>query len=166
MPGFCSVGADRGYDTADFIAGCRRQGVTPHVAMNDSRRRSAIDGRTTRHVGYGISQTIRMRIEQVFGWVKSVGGLRRSRFSRQTTNAIGRLHGRRRLQLAAAQQVAAGCDMTGAAQGAAAPPQGKRPLLVATPGRIAASSGTGTGTGAPAFAGWHGSRTLTLSASC
>jgi IS5 family transposase len=58
--------------------------------MNDSRRRSAIDGRTTRHVGYGISQTIRMRIEQVFGWVKSVGGLRRSRF-----------RGKRRTQLAA-----------------------------------------------------------------
>jgi IS5 family transposase len=88
--GRVTVGADRGYDTADFIAGCRRQGVTPHVAMNDSRRRSAIDGRTTRHVGYGISQTIRMRIEQVFGWVKSVGGLRRSRF-----------RGKRRTQLAA-----------------------------------------------------------------
>ena len=58
--------------------------------MNDSRRRSAIDGRTTRHVGYAISQTIRMRIEQVFGWVKSVGGLRRSRF-----------RGKRRTQLAA-----------------------------------------------------------------
>ena len=58
--------------------------------MNDSRRRFAIDGRTTRHVGHGISQTIRMRIEQVFGWVKSVGGLRRSRF-----------RGKRRAQLAA-----------------------------------------------------------------
>ena len=88
--GRVTVGADRGYDTADFVAGCRRQGVTPHVAMNDSRRRSAIDRRTTRHVGYGISQTIRMRIEQVFGWVKSIGGLRRSRF-----------RGKRRTQLAA-----------------------------------------------------------------
>ena len=58
--------------------------------MNDSRRSSAIDGRTTRHVGYGMSQTIRMRIEQVFGWLKSIGGLRRSRF-----------RGKRRTQLAA-----------------------------------------------------------------
>lgn len=88
--GRVTVGADRGYDTADFVARCRRQGVTPHVAMNDSRRSSAIDGRTTRHAGYGISQTIRMRIEQIFGWVKSIGGLRRSRF-----------RGRRRTQLAA-----------------------------------------------------------------
>ena len=88
--GRVTVGADRGYDTADFVAGCRRQGVTPHVAMNDSRRGSAIDRRTIRHVAYGISQTIRMRIEQVFGWVKSIGGLRRSRF-----------RGKRRTQLAA-----------------------------------------------------------------
>jgi transposase len=88
--GRVTVGADRGYDTADFVAGCRRQGVTPHVAMNDSRRRSAIDGRTSRHVGYRISQTLRMRIEQIFGWVKSIGGLRRSRF-----------RGKRRTQLAA-----------------------------------------------------------------
>jgi IS5 family transposase len=88
--GRVTVGADRGYDTADFVARCRRQGVTPHVAMNDARRSSAIDGRTTCHVGYGIRQTIRMRIEQVFGWLKSIGGLRRSRF-----------RGKRRTQLAA-----------------------------------------------------------------
>jgi transposase len=88
--GRVTVGADRGYDTADFVAGCRRRGVTPHVAMNESRRRSAIDARTTHHVGYGISQAIRMRIEQVFGWVKSIGGLRRTRF-----------RGKRRTQLAA-----------------------------------------------------------------
>lgn len=75
-----TLGADRGYDTRDFVDNCRNIGVTPHVAQNDSRRRSAIDQRTTRHVGYAISQRIRMRIEQVFGWGKTIGGLRRSRY--------------------------------------------------------------------------------------
>jgi len=75
-----TLGADRGYDTRDFVDNCRKIGVTPHVAQNDSRRRSAIDQRTTRHVGYSISQRIRMRIEQVFGWGKTIGGLRRSRY--------------------------------------------------------------------------------------
>jgi hypothetical protein len=89
--GHATVGADRGYDTKDFVARAREQNVTPHVAKNENAyRRSAIDGRTTRHVGYRISQTIRMRIEQVFGWIKSVGGLRRTRY-----------RGRRRTQLAA-----------------------------------------------------------------
>lgn len=89
--GRATVGADRGYDTKDFVARAREQNVTPHVAKNENaRRRSAIDGRTTRHEGYRISQTIRMRIEQVFGWIKSVGGLRRTRY-----------RGSRRTQLAA-----------------------------------------------------------------
>ncbi len=79
--GRATVGADRAYDTKDFVARCRQADVTPHVAQNENaRRRSAIDGRTTRHQGYGISQRIRMRIEQIFGWIKSVGGLRRTRF--------------------------------------------------------------------------------------
>ena len=86
-----TLGADRGYDTRGFVAGCREHGVTPHVTQHrHPRRRSAIDGRTTRHVGYRISQTIRMRIEQVFGWLKTVGGLRRTRF-----------RGRRKTQFAA-----------------------------------------------------------------
>jgi len=86
-----TVGADRGYDTRDFVRSCRDKGVTPHVAQHqNARRSSAIDGRTTRHVGYGISQTIRKRIEQIFGWIKSVGGLRRARY-----------RGRPRTQLAA-----------------------------------------------------------------
>jgi transposase len=76
----CTVGADRGYDTQEFIARCRAIGVTPHVAQHQTRRRSAIDGRTTRHVGYAISQCIRKRIEQVFGWAKTIGGLRRTRY--------------------------------------------------------------------------------------
>lgn len=69
-----TVGADRGYDTRDFVDDCRDIGATPHV------RRSAIDDRTTRHPGYSISQRIRKRIEQVFGWAKTVGGLRRTRY--------------------------------------------------------------------------------------
>lgn len=74
-----TLGADRGYDTADFIAACRSRGITPHVAQNTSKRRSAIDGRTTRWSGYAISLIKRRLIEQGFGWAKSIGGLRRSR---------------------------------------------------------------------------------------
>jgi len=91
VAGRSSVGADRAYDTRGFVAGCRQRGVTPHVAQNENaRRRSAIDGRTTRHIGYEISRLIRMRIESAFGWLKSVGGLRRTRF-----------RGRRKTQFAA-----------------------------------------------------------------
>lgn len=90
-PDGATLGADRAYDTRDFVRSCRERAITPHVAQHESqRRRSAIDGRTTRHVGYRISQTIRMRIEQIFGWIKSVGGLRRTRY-----------RGRARTQLAA-----------------------------------------------------------------
>jgi hypothetical protein len=79
--GRITVGADRAYDTRDFVAACREQGVTPHIAQNqNARRRSAVDDRTTRHIGYTISQRIRMRIEQVFGWTKVYGGLRKTRF--------------------------------------------------------------------------------------
>ena len=74
-----TLGADRGYDTRDFVESCRELGVTPHVAQNTTNRSSAIDERTTRHVGYSISQRLRMRIEQVFGWGKTIGGLRRTR---------------------------------------------------------------------------------------
>lgn len=74
-----TLGADRAYDTREFVDDCRDLGVTPHVAQNTTNRRSAIDGRTTRHVGYSISQRLRMRIEQVFGWGKTIGGLRRTR---------------------------------------------------------------------------------------
>jgi transposase len=74
-----TLGADRAYDTREFVDDCRELGVTPHVAQNTTNRRSALDGRTTRHVGYSISQRLRMRIEQVFGWGKTIGGLRRTR---------------------------------------------------------------------------------------
>lgn len=76
-----TVGADRGYDTRDFVADLRARGAVPHIARNvDKHRRSALDGRTTRHATYEISQRIRKRIEEIFGWMKTVGGLRRTRF--------------------------------------------------------------------------------------
>ena len=74
-----TLGADKGYDTTDFVAEMRRLGVTPHVSQNTNGRRSAIDGRTTRHSGYAISLRVRKRIEEVFGWIKTVGGLRKTR---------------------------------------------------------------------------------------
>jgi transposase len=74
-----TVGGDKNYDTADFVAGCRERGCTPHVSQNNTNRRSAIDARTTRHPGYRISTIKRKRIEEPFGWIKTVGGLRKTR---------------------------------------------------------------------------------------
>jgi len=74
-----TLGSDKAYDAAEHVARLRAIGVTPHVAQNNSGRRSAIDGRTTRHVGYRISQRLRKRIEEPFGWIKSVAGLRKTR---------------------------------------------------------------------------------------
>lgn len=75
-----TLGADRGYDTRAFVANCRERDVTPHVAQYQHPRRSAIDRRTTAHSGYAASQRVRKRIEAIFGWMKTVGGLRRTRF--------------------------------------------------------------------------------------
>ena len=75
-----TVGADRGYDTAGFVKQLRQMKVTPHVAQNDSNRSSAVDARTTRHEGYGISQRKRKRVEEVFGWMKTVALQRKTRF--------------------------------------------------------------------------------------
>ena len=69
-----TLAADKGYDAEDFVNELRSMRVTPHVAQNVSGRSSAIDGRTTRHDGYGISQRIRKRIEEGFGWIKTVAG--------------------------------------------------------------------------------------------
>ena len=74
-----TVGGDKGFDTQDFVAEMREINVTPHVAQNDNGRRSAIDGRTTRHPGYAVSLRIRKRIEEAFGWAKTVAGLRKAR---------------------------------------------------------------------------------------
>lgn len=74
-----TIGADKLYDTREFVAGCRDLGVTPHVAQNTSGRSSAIDGRTTRHDGYAKSQRKRKKVEENFGWGKTVGLLRKLR---------------------------------------------------------------------------------------
>ena len=75
-----TVAADKAYDTKDFVAKTRRLGFTPHVAQNVNGRRSAIDGRTTRHAGHVVSQRIRKRVEEPFGWIKTVGGGRKLRY--------------------------------------------------------------------------------------
>jgi transposase len=74
-----TLGADKGYDAADFVEELRTVNVRPHVAQNTNRRRSAIDQRTTRHPGYAASQRIRKRIEEAFGWIKTVAGLRQTK---------------------------------------------------------------------------------------
>jgi transposase len=75
-----TLGADKGYDTHDFVQACRQRQVTPHVTQNTSGRRSAIDARTTQHAGYPISQRIRKRVEEIFGWTKTVAGGRKLRY--------------------------------------------------------------------------------------
>jgi len=75
-----TLGADKGYDTDDFVAELRKRNVTPHIAQNESGRRSAIDGRTTNWGGYKVSQRLRKRVEEIFGWIKTVGGGRKLRF--------------------------------------------------------------------------------------
>lgn len=75
-----TVAGDKGYDTRGFVAQARDLGFTPHVAQNNTRQRSAIDGRTTRHPGHEISMRIRKRIEEPFGWMKTVGGSRKLRY--------------------------------------------------------------------------------------
>jgi transposase len=75
-----TLGADKAYDSRVFVASCRDRRVTPHVAQNTSRRRSAIDGRTVHHAGYAVSQRIRKRVEEIFGWIKTVGGGRKLRY--------------------------------------------------------------------------------------
>ena len=75
-----TLGADRGYDAKDFVAELRERWITPHVAQNTSGRRSAVDGRTTRHAGYALSQQARKRTEEAFGWMKTTAGQARTRY--------------------------------------------------------------------------------------
>jgi transposase len=74
-----TLGADKGFDAKEFVAELRERRVTPHIAQNTSGRSSAIDGRTTRHAGYTMSQRIRKRIEEAFGWMKTTAGQARTR---------------------------------------------------------------------------------------
>jgi transposase len=75
-----TIAGDKGYDTKDFVADVRGLGFTPHVAPNTTRQRSTIDGRTTRHPGHVTSQRIRKRIEEPFGWMKTIAGGRKLRY--------------------------------------------------------------------------------------
>ena len=79
-PTSVTLGADKAYDTEDFVNELRSMNATPHVAQNMNGRSSAIDGRTTRHAGYALSQRIRKRIEEAFGWIKIIAGQERTRF--------------------------------------------------------------------------------------
>lgn len=79
-PRAITLGADKAYDAQDFVNELRSMRVTPHVAQNTNGRRSAIDGRTTRHGGYAVSQRIRKRIEEAFGWIKTVAGQDKTKF--------------------------------------------------------------------------------------
>jgi transposase len=75
-----SVGADKGYHNGPFVAGCKAQAIKAHVATIQGRKVPGLDGRTTRSKGYQMSQSLRKRAEQIFGWMKTVGGMRRSRY--------------------------------------------------------------------------------------
>ncbi len=76
-----TLGADKGYDSRELVASCRALKVTPHIARNEARAGgSALDRRTARHAGYAASQRVRKRVEEIFGWMKTVGGLRRTRY--------------------------------------------------------------------------------------
>jgi transposase len=76
-----TLGGDKGYDTAAFVTGCRARHIPPHVAQNATvHHASAIDGRTTRHAGYAVSQRSRKRVEEVFGWLKTIGQLRKLQY--------------------------------------------------------------------------------------
>jgi hypothetical protein len=80
-----TVGADKNYDTYDFVTQCREMNVTPHVAR---RKWSALDERTIRHAGYQVSQRIRKRVEEIFGWMKTVGGGRKLRYTGVARNQL------------------------------------------------------------------------------
>jgi transposase len=91
MPGTerLTLAGDKGYDTKDFVRGCRERNVSPHVAQNITKhRRSAIDARTTRPAGYEISQRVRKRVEEIFGWCKTVGNFRKTRFKGRARNQM------------------------------------------------------------------------------
>jgi transposase len=88
-PTAITLGADKAYDAQDFVNELRLMNATSHVAQNTDGRASAIDGRTTRHAGYVVSQRIRKRIEEVFGWVKTVAGQARTKFRGRENGSAG-----------------------------------------------------------------------------
>ncbi|MDP0501672.1 MAG: IS5 family transposase [Verrucomicrobiota bacterium JB022] len=94
-----TVGADRGYHNQQFVRACREREIAPHVAQVKGRRTPGLDGRTTRHPGYRVSQRIRKRIENLFGWIKTTGAFRKTRY-----RGVERTHFQ-------AQLVAAACNL-------------------------------------------------------
>ena len=105
-----TVGADKGYHHGPFVQGCRKRRIVPHVATAKGRQIDGLDGRTTRTATYALSQKIRKRIEEGFGWMKTVGGFRKTRFK-----------GRGRTQLCA-YFVGAACNLVRMATLALGPP--------------------------------------------
>ncbi|HKM86658.1 MAG TPA: hypothetical protein VJW96_10655 [Terriglobales bacterium] len=100
-----TVGGDKGFDTRDFVKECRQMGVTPHVTQNHARPGgSALDGHTTRHPGYAISQRKRKRIEECFGWLKTIRAAAESTASRSVQSALDFYPRLRRLQSGAHTQ--------------------------------------------------------------
>jgi IS5 family transposase len=81
-----TLAGDKGYDSAPFVADVREMRITPHLAPNTTRQRSTIDGRTTRHAGHQVSQRIRKRIEEPFGWIKTIAGGRKLRYIGKARN--------------------------------------------------------------------------------
>ena len=75
-----TLGADKAYHQKKFVAGCRQREISPHAACKEGIEVSGLDGRTTRCAGYRTSQRLRKRVEEIFGWMKMVGGLRRTRY--------------------------------------------------------------------------------------
>jgi IS5 family transposase len=85
-----TVGADKAYHRKDFVNDCRERVIAPHVACKDGLKVEGLDARTTSRSGYQTSLRIRKRVEEIFGWLKTVGGLRRSRYrGRERTQALG-----------------------------------------------------------------------------
>jgi len=109
------VGADKGYDFTPFVQGCRALGIAPHVALVRGRKKPALDGRTTRTARYAWSQKVRKQIEEGFGWMKTIGGLRNTRFK-----------GGGRTQLCA-YFVGAACNLVRMARLALSPPSSVAP---------------------------------------
>ena len=107
-PTAITLGADKAYDAEDFVNELRSMNVTPHVAQNTSGRSSAIDGRTTRHGGYAVSQRIRKRIEEAFGWIKTIAGQEKTSFRGRDRVGMGLYLRCRRLQSGAAAQADSG----------------------------------------------------------
>jgi hypothetical protein len=83
-----TVAGYKAYDTTGFVADVRALGITPHVVPNTTRQRSTIDARTTRHTGHQTSQRIRKRIEEPFGWIKTIAGGRKLRYIGRQRNRV------------------------------------------------------------------------------